>query len=464
MAYSFQKSIVFDHTKVGTVSNTDQTNFPAGIIGTYSYLATAANGGAIQNTTTLLGQTVPADLIFTSDAAGTILLNWEVDFYNPVTGQIVVWIEIPTLSHSVNTTIYMFYGNAAVTTYQCTASSTWDSNFTGVYHLGDTSLSLSDSTSKANTLTNGGATTSGTGLFGGAASFNGTNQNLTTSSTSLIPGTTTAYTVSAWANPASNSSGAHNIFSNGVVASGGWSLQLRRDASAYSFYQNNSSLVFSEATSAGSVSVGSYTHVVATWDGSNIRLYINGVIQQTVAITTRGRATGTPTNSFGNDAPDGSIQYWDGLLDELRVSGTIARSADWIITEYNNQNSPTTFYTIGSSGGPISYVLNPVAGSYSITGHTTTLSHGYNGLGPVAGSYGITGRAATLSRAGSISAVTGSYAINGQVATLNIGHISSPNTGIYRIAGQAATLNDSSTPAILEVLYMDFNDLFNYIA
>jgi hypothetical protein len=36
---------------------------------------------------------------------------------------------------------------------------------------------------------------------------------------------------------------------------------------------------------------------------------------------------------------------WDGWIDEVRIS-KIARSADWILAEYNNENSPSTFYSL----------------------------------------------------------------------------------------------------------------------
>ena len=51
------------------------------------------------------------------------------------------------------------------------------------------------------------------------------------------------------------------------------------------------------------------------------------------------------TMHFGkNDIIGG--QYFNGSLDEVRISNTV-RSADWIATEYNNQSSPSAFYTIG---------------------------------------------------------------------------------------------------------------------
>jgi hypothetical protein len=43
-----------------------------------------------------------------------------------------------------------------------------------------------------------------------------------------------------------------------------------------------------------------------------------------------------------------SGEYFTGSIDEVRVS-SIARSAAWIAAEYSNQNSPSTFYTVGSA-------------------------------------------------------------------------------------------------------------------
>jgi len=36
-----------------------------------------------------------------------------------------------------------------------------------------------------------------------------------------------------------------------------------------------------------------------------------------------------------------------GIIDEVRISNT-PRSANWLLTEYRNQNDPSTFYTVGS--------------------------------------------------------------------------------------------------------------------
>ena len=89
--------------------------------------------------------------------------------------------------------------------------------------------------------------------------------------------------------------------------------------------------------------VGQWYHVVGVYNGSQIILYINGV------------STGTPAALTGNVMSTNdpcyigryTTQYTNGTLDEVRMSNT-SRSIGWISTEYNNQNSPSTFYTIGN--------------------------------------------------------------------------------------------------------------------
>src|ERR1700676_541903 len=145
MPYTAHSSLAIDHTKAGA---SDSANFPVLVSGVYAFLATVAHGGMV---TSASGY----DIVFTSDALGATLLNWEIDSYDPVTGTVNFWVKIPTLSHTVDTVIYMWYGNAAITTFQGGAAGVfWDSNFNPVYHFKDgTTLSAADSTSHANNCT-----------------------------------------------------------------------------------------------------------------------------------------------------------------------------------------------------------------------------------------------------------------------------------------------------------------------
>ena len=80
--YSDRRSIVIAHTKV---PNTDQSNFPLLISGTYSYLATVANGGRVQNANGY-------DIIFSSDCAGTQKLDHEIESYRATDGTVNLWV------------------------------------------------------------------------------------------------------------------------------------------------------------------------------------------------------------------------------------------------------------------------------------------------------------------------------------------------------------------------------------
>src|SRR5690242_3758617 len=164
--YAYRRTITIDHTKV---PNTDQSNFPVLISGTYSYLATVANGGNVQNANGY-------DVIFTSDTGCASKLDHEVETYTPTNGAVNYWVRIPTLSHTTDTTIYLCYGNASVTTDQSNKTGVWDANYKGVWHLNENAANttVSDSTG-VNNGTNQVNTSSKSvsGKVGKALTFNG---------------------------------------------------------------------------------------------------------------------------------------------------------------------------------------------------------------------------------------------------------------------------------------------------
>ena len=83
--YAFQSAITINDTQV---PNTDQVNFPVLISGTYGFLATIGNGGNVTNPNGY-------DIIFTSDPAGMNVLPFEQEVYNPSTGTVAYWVQLP---------------------------------------------------------------------------------------------------------------------------------------------------------------------------------------------------------------------------------------------------------------------------------------------------------------------------------------------------------------------------------
>ena len=87
----------------------------------------------------------------------------------------------------------------------------------------------------------------------------------------------------------------------------------------------------------------------------NIKFYVNGVGQTT---SSWGAGSGNNPNMADSNYRIGEFystgsdySYMNGRVDELRVAN-IARTDDWIATEYNNQSSPSTFVTESEARTP----------------------------------------------------------------------------------------------------------------
>jgi hypothetical protein len=78
-------------------------------------------------------------------------------------------------------------------------------------------------------------------------------------------------------------------------------------------------------------------------------IYVNGV-QNAADLTDAGSngTDGANASIGGETASSGETGLrFEGLLDEIRVAN-VARSADWLLTEFNNQNNPSGFYSVGT--------------------------------------------------------------------------------------------------------------------
>ena len=210
--YSYRRTVTIDHSKV---PNTDQSNFPLLVSGTYSYLATTANGGNVQNSNGY-------DIIFTSDCGCTTKLDHEVESYNAATGAVNYWVRVPTVSHTSDTIIYMCYGNTAISTSQANTTGVWDANFKSIYHLKDgTSLNVTDSTNNHN-LTNNGATAT-SGRVDGSGAFDGSAQYLSIAEHADFDWANLR-TVEFWMKLGNTTQTLPRMFSHGDGSSDGWSV------------------------------------------------------------------------------------------------------------------------------------------------------------------------------------------------------------------------------------------------
>jgi hypothetical protein len=341
-------------TVAASVVPSTQTNFPMLVSGTYPYLATAANGGQVMNTTALNGQTVPADLIFTSDAAGANLLNWEVASYTVATGQIEAWVQVPALSNGA--VIYMWYANASVTTYQSTAAAAWDATFTAVYHMSQNpngaAPQMLDSTANGLSLTTfaGGSATLSTVAckIGNCLYTASPNQYQIANAASALSSSIDIYpnlpwTMSGWFMfPGFNSYDDPNqplLFANGP--NGNWGIFITSGTNEIQGVADSNTTV--TTTNTAPVSSNTWYHLDFTYDGSStVALYQNGALVGSVSGFVNGTSGSNTLYLNGNQR--GAPAYFD----EIHASNSL-RSAGWIETEFNNQNDPSDFYIIGAA-------------------------------------------------------------------------------------------------------------------
>ena len=335
--YSYRKVINFSCAKISAT----QTNFPVLISGTYSYLATSANGGKVQNTVAQSGGgstlTVPADAIFTSDFAGNSTIPFEWETYASTTGASNVWIQVPTLACGVP--IYLFYGNTSVSTYQGNVNGTWDSNFKGVYHLPDgTTLSAKDSTSNAANGTVNGPTAT-TGKIDGAASFNSNN---------IAPPNATFdwqsnFTISAWFNMSSMNTDDNTILGNSPDGTHYNLFSFSHQNSDHLLYDSFNGTQSANVIGTATLTTGVWYYATIVKNSGTYTLYLNGASDNSSSGQSNGPSTNELIGSLGPTYT--TLYYMLGTIDEMEISQSV-RSASWIQTEYNNQFSPSTFYTI----------------------------------------------------------------------------------------------------------------------
>lgn len=332
MAYTNFATITFPAPSSGTL-----TNFTLVFKCSAAVFKTVANGGVIQNTATVNGQTVPTDLIVTTDLAHTSLCSWEVESYDVVNGIVYIWVLIP--SYSAGLTLYLAFGNTIITTFQGgSLGSTWDTNYVGVYHLPNgTTLTANDSTSNANNGTNFSSTAAAGQIDGGAGFVSASSQyqNYGTSPT-LNP---SSMTFSAWINAASFPNAYNSVISRERADTGDYTFLVKSNGKLAIYVEDLNTLeVNYDGTGSHTLSAGTWYYVVFTFaPNSNLIGYVNASQDGTAASSAFGLNAGQAVSALiGNSFYSG--RFWDGSIDEVRISNTV-RSADWIATEYTNQNS-----------------------------------------------------------------------------------------------------------------------------
>jgi hypothetical protein len=237
----------------------------------------------------------------------------------------------------VDDTVGLFYGGS-FTTLQSTASAVWDSGYKAVHHLPDgTTLGVNDSSINANNGALSGAPVAAAGRLGGGVSVS--TNNWIQLGTTGFPSGAGALTLEAWFKPSALPAGYGIVLNIGDVGLSNKAALIYSHGSSFGAGGTGAAIEIASA-----LSTGNWYHAALTYNGAQQRAFLNGA-----------EITGSPTAQTFNlvrlanhegIGHDGYGDYFSGVIDEVRIS-TVARSGDWILTEYRNQSAPATYLSLG---------------------------------------------------------------------------------------------------------------------
>ncbi|MDD3007163.1 MAG: LamG domain-containing protein [Candidatus Pacebacteria bacterium] len=247
----------------------------------------------------------------------------------------------------------MYYGNASVTAQQ-NKTAVWDENTKMVQHLSESpangvrghydSTQYENDGNPYNFTGSETSTTDAEGYIAGADIFNGGDgYDYVGCGNDESLDITEKLTLEAWIRVDANAS-YQSIVGKGDFSSAYW-FAVNPTVGHMTFYLDG----VSDYNSYGASvlwNIGEWSHVVATYDSTaasgNMRIYVDGILKGSQTVL--GAITSTTGDiNIGNN----SFYAFNGAIDEVRISNT-ARSVDWIVTEYNNQSSPSTFLSLAS--------------------------------------------------------------------------------------------------------------------
>ena len=343
-----RRQIIIDHTKI----DEDLIDFPVLL---HLSASSGIYGTDITSIFDEIGSNHKKIAVTTSD--GVTQCYVEVEKWDAVNKEAWLWVKVPNISATEDTILYIYYDNTQPDntdyvgdTGEVPAQNVWDEHFVLVTHMRDDpdSSHIRDSTSYGNNGTKkaaGEPAVTTDGQIDDAQDFDGVDDYVNVPhSTSLdITGN---ITIEAWLKH-------DNTESEFIVAK-------RAASNAYSLYTSATHAPGFEVFIGGVrryvdgstvLSAATWYHVVGTYDGENLRIYLNGEIDGTTPQTGNIDSTTDPVR-IGWAIAD--FFGFDGIIDEVRIS-SIVRSAAWVKATYETGRdnlltwgSEETFVTVPS--------------------------------------------------------------------------------------------------------------------
>jgi len=278
--------------------------------------------------------------IFQSDQSTQLYA--EIEKWDAVAEEAIIHISRSgwDISSSADTVIYFAYDSTQSdnTTYisdvpgSNVTQNVWDSDFEAIYHMNDypDSDNITDSTGNVDGVK--GASdepTETTGKIGDCQNFDGGDViNLGTGSFNIPTGF-----LSVLIKPASYPSTENPIFCQDGVGHTSGDFFVWMDNTAYCSFGVSNGVSLPQIKSNSPFSIDTWYHVGFQFGTGGIKMYVDNVLQTATDALTNGLTNTAVPTEIG--ARVRSIKYFDGDIDELRIS-SIQRPVEWIKVEYHS--------------------------------------------------------------------------------------------------------------------------------
>jgi hypothetical protein len=183
---------------------------------------------------------------------------------------------------------------------------------------------LSDASGAGNHGAVNGATWTTAGKFGGALTFDGVSDWVTISDAASLH-LTTGMTLEAWVKPTTSLSGWRTILYKEHPAGLSWSLYASDSAAPPAVYAATPSNPWSHITGSSLLTLNEWTHVAGTYDGTTLRLYVNGVLVRSGTVGGPMPVSNAVLRIGGHS---GSGQFFKGAIDEIRIYNRALTAAE----------------------------------------------------------------------------------------------------------------------------------------
>jgi hypothetical protein len=372
------------------------------------------------------------DVIFT-DTTGTLLPH-EIERYvvEGTQASLTAWVKLDsTVAQDPDHRLYIYYGRVdadqqSLCDSQENPTAVWGTEYVMVHHMDINNGTFVDSTSHGYVGTIVGDVTQDVGKIGQAAQFD-TDSDIGEYAEQLDSGIgplSTEITVQGWVKAQAGDIQA-TMWSG--LYKDPWNNKTNMISVGYrkAYHQHNDYHAHSISTDLYAGPPDGMTSEV--WHYETLILKLTDPAcnpdLNTCATTLSIYADGAIQGSINmpNGYSDLEIKDWRiaktssfdqlmGMIDELRVAKTI-RSDEWIQTDYNNQNSPETFYAIGEEEASVYnltvYITNVNNGSGTVTINpgAITCTESCNNLLPAGVTYTLTAVASDYSEFNSWSGI-----------------------------------------------------------